>query len=259
MSTEFRGKTVIVTGAGRGIGQGIAQHMASLGATVVAVDSVERRLTRAQESLTAVEGKVIPLVTDVTSVADLQRLVDTVLQKCGSIDYLVNNAGVARQKPFLEYDEADYVLQVDVNYKGTFFATQLCAREMVKHKKGAVVNIASISAWHYTIPHSIYSGAKAAVVTFTRDAAYELGPHGVRVNCVAPGPIDTPLAAQMGASEKAGYDSVLRLGRWGQPLDIAQAVEFLCSERSAFITGQTLSVAGGADLCVLPAKATTTQ
>lgn len=254
MSAEFRGKTVIVTGAGRGIGQGIAQHMASLGATVVIVDAVERRLLRAQESLTGLEGKIIPMVTDVTSVAELQRLVDSVMEQCGAIDYLVNNAGVARQKPLLDYDEADYALQVDVNFKGTFFATQLCAREMVKRKKGVVVNVASISAFHYTIQHSIYSGAKAAVVTFTRDAAYELAPHGIRVNCVAPGPIETPLAAQMDPREKAGYDSVLRLGRWGQPLDIAQAVEFLCSEKSAFITGQTLSVAGGADLCVLPAK-----
>lgn len=254
MSSEFRGKTVIVTGAGRGIGEGIAQRMASLGATVVIVDAVERRLMRVQESLGGLEGKVIPLVVDVTKVAELQKMVDTVIDRFGAIDYLVNNAGVARQKSLLDYDEADWALQVDVNYKGTFFATQLCAREMVKRKKGVVVNVASISAFHYTIQHSIYSGAKAAVVTFTRDAAYELAPHGIRVNCVAPGPIETPLAAQMDPKEKAGYDSVLRLGRWGQPLDIAHAVEFLCSDRSEFITGQTLSVAGGADLCVLPAK-----
>lgn len=249
---DFKGKVALVTGAGRGIGLGIAELFASRGATVVMADANERRIEREVQVFSERGMEVVGVVADVTDRAAVERMVAEANGKAGPIDYLINNAGVARQKSFLECTDEDWDWQIDTNLKGTFLCTQICARQMVKRGKGAIVNIGSISAFHYTIQHSIYSSAKAAIVTFTRDTAYELGPQGVRVNCVAPGPIETPLTARhMSEAEKAAYNQALRLGRWGLPSDIANTTAFLCSDEASFITGQTISVAGGADLRVL--------
>ncbi len=250
---DFTGKVALVTGAGRGIGLGIAELFAQRGATVVMADANDRRIERETRILSEKGLKVVGVVADVTDRAAVERMVAEATDKAGPVDYLVNNAGVARQKPFLDCTDDDWHWQVDTNFKGTFLCSQIWARQAVRDNRGgAIVNIGSISSFHYTIQHSIYSSAKAAIVTFTRDTAYELGPKGIRVNCVAPGPIETPLTARhMSDAEKAAYNQALRLGRWGFPADIAHTTAFLCSEEASFITGQTISVAGGADLRVL--------
>lgn len=250
---DFTGKVALVTGAGRGIGLGIAELFARRGATVVMADANDRRIEREAQALAGQGLKIVGAVADVTDRAAVERMVAEATDKAGPVDYLINNAGVARQKPFLDCTDEDWNWQVDTNFKGTFLCSQVWAREAVRRGRGgAIVNIGSISAFHYTIQHSIYSSAKAALVTFTRDVAYELGPKGIRVNCVAPGPIETPLTARhMSEAEKKAYNQALRVGRWGLPADIAETSAFLCSEAASFITGQTISVAGGADLRVL--------
>jgi NAD(P)-dependent dehydrogenase (short-subunit alcohol dehydrogenase family) len=249
--TRLEGRVAIVTGAGQGIGHGVALCLAQAGAWVVAADAVHARAAQTAADIRTLGGQALGVQTDVTQADSVSSLVYSTLTHFGKIDILVNNAGVVVVKPIAEQTEADWDRVLDVNLKGVFLCCHRVVQEMVKQRSGAIVNIASIAAFHYTVPHVPYAASKAGVVAITRDLAYEVARHGVRVNAIAPGPIETPMmSSALTQQQKEAYARSIPLNRLGQPQDIGNAVVFLASDDASFITGATLPVSGGTDLKV---------
>ena len=250
---QLDGRVAIVTGAAQGIGHGVALSLARAGASIVVAEAVQERIPAAVAAIEATGVQALGLQTNVTQATEVERLVQETLTHFGKIDILVNNAGVVVVKRILEQSEADWDRVLDVNLKGVFLCCQRVVQEMQKHKSGAIVNIASIAAFHYTVPHVPYAASKAGVAALTRDLAYEVAPMGIRVNAIAPGPIETPMmGSALTEQQKEAYAKTVPVGRIGQPQDIGDAAVFLVSDTASFITGVTLPVAGGTDLKVSP-------
>ena len=249
--TRLNGRVAIVTGGGQGIGLGVALGLARAGAQVIIADAVPGRLARAVAEVEALGVRALGVSVDVTRADSVSGLVHAALSHFGKIDILVNNAGVVVVKPITQQTEADWNKVLEVNLKGVFLCCHRVVQEMIKQKSGAIVNIASIAAFHYTVPHVPYAASQAGVVAITRDLAYEVARHGIRVNAIAPGPIETPMMGDaLTPQQKEAYAQSIPLGRLGQPRDIGNAVAFLVSDEASFITGATLPVSGGTDLRV---------
>lgn len=240
--TEFADKVVIVTGAARGIGRSTAALFADAGAVVVGAD-------RDVEALEAVEGLSLRLGGDVGDTHDAHAIIDDTLESYGRLDVLVNNAGVWVLKPTSEITPEEWDDQLSTNLR-SFFLLIRRAYPALAEARGNVVNVASMAALRFTTPHVAYASAKAGVIALTRDLAAEYAPN-VRVNAVAPGPIDTMhLTASMTPEEKDDFGRRYPLGRMGEPEDVAHAIFFLASPKAAYITGTTLPVTGGTELGV---------
>ncbi|MRX48983.1 SDR family oxidoreductase [Paracoccus sp. S-4012] len=234
-------KTALVTGAARGIGLAATDIFLERGWQVVMVD-------RDGDELGLASGErqsVLPVVADVSIPEQVERMVAEATTRFGRIDALVNNAGVALfsrvgQTAFEQWREV-----METNLDGVFLCTQALIPAL-SETKGAIVNIASISGLRASTLRVAYGTSKAAVIHLTKQHAVELGEHGIRVNCVAPGPVRTKLAMAVHAPEIiAAYYDAIPLNRYGEAREIAEAIVFLCSEAASFITGQTLAVDGG--------------
>ena len=237
-------KVAVVTGAARGIGRAIAEQFLAQGWRVALLDIDAATLAGTAKEL----GEVLALECDVAHPAQVQTSIDRVSEQYGRIDALVNNAGIAVFKPLLEttYDEWSRVL--DVNLSGPFLCTQACAPLMLKAGGGAVVNITSISGLRASALRVAYGTSKAALDHLTKQQAAELGNLGIRVNAIAPGPVDTAMARQVHTPDiRADYHDAIPLNRYGTENEIADAVLFLCSDAASYINGQTLAVDGGFD------------
>lgn len=237
----------VVTGAARGIGLAIARLFLERGHSVAGIDIDAPTLAATAESLGATE-RFLPLRCDVADPEQVAAAVAATDAAFGRIDALVNNAGIAVFKPTLEttYDEWSRVLAVNLN--GPFLCTQLCAPVMLREGGGSVVNIASISGLRASMLRVAYGTSKAALMHLTRQHAAELGNLGVRVNAVAPGPVDTAMAKAVHTPDiRADYHDAIPLNRYGSEEEIANAVVFLCSDAASYINGQTLAVDGGFD------------
>ncbi len=244
---SFSSKVGFVTGAARGIGRAVAERFLAEGYAVALVD-IDGPTLRGTEKELAADGRVLALECDVSDPAQVQSAVDRTVAAFGRIDALVNNAGTAVFKPLLEttYDEWSRVMAV--NLDGPFICTQACAKEMLKTGGGAVVNIASISGLRASTLRVAYGTSKAAVVHLTKQQAAELGNMGIRVNAVAPGPVDTAMAKLVHTAEiRADYHDAIPLNRYGSETEIANAVWFLCSDAASYVNGQTLAADGGFD------------
>jgi len=239
------GKIAIVTGAGQGIGRGIAEKLAAEGATVVVTDVNE---ATAAKTAAALGGDAIALVADVTSRESVEAMVARVRKRFGQIDVLVNNAGWDKAGPFVDSDPADWDTVIAINLYGVLNTSKAVLPLMAEQGHGTVVNVASDAGRVGSSGEAVYSAAKGGIVAFTKTTAREMARHQVTANCVCPGPADTALFASIGGDDPKLRDALLRaipLRRLAQPSDVANAVAFLASGEASYITGQTLSVSGG--------------
>jgi NAD(P)-dependent dehydrogenase (short-subunit alcohol dehydrogenase family) len=236
-----------VTGAARGIGLAIAQWFHAHGWRVALVDIDRETLARTAVAWHGNE-RVLAVPCDVSLLDDVERAISATTALFGRIDALVNNAGVAVFKPILQttYDEWRHVMAT--NLDGPFICTQAIAPLMLRQGGGSIVHIASISGLRASTLRVAYGTSKAALIHLMRQQAAELGTQGIRVNAVAPGPVETAMAAQVHTPAiRAGYRAAIPLGRYGTPREIADAVGFLCSDAASYINGQVLAVDGGFD------------
>ncbi len=248
---NLAGKSMMITGAARGVGRGIALAGARAGAKLWLVDRDEAALKETAEECRGAES-VETLTLDITDVEAVRAQIAVL----GPIDVLVNNAGIMQTKSFFEIEEEDWDRVLAVNLKAAFFLSQAVGKKMMEQKQGSIVNIASVAArWPRPLAMP-YGVSKSGVLSLTRSMAAFFGEHGVRVNAVCPGAMDTEMLQRIGqerahlfggSPEEAILDYVgpIPMGRLGQPTDVAEAVLFLASDQARYITGQSLNVCGG--------------
>lgn len=252
MELRLDEKVAIVTGSGRGIGEAIAKTLAAAGAKVAVNDINPDRAERVAAEIRAAGGTAIGIGADIANKFQCVSLIEETREAWGRLDILVNNAAVEPVKSVIKMDEWDFQRCLDVNLKGTFFMSQLCGRVMMDENQtrggGVIVNIGSTAGVEVPLAgRAAYCASKAAVVGFARECAREYAEYGIRVNTVLPGIIDTPLTEPLMADEAVmtRWMETIPLKRVGQADEVAQAVLFLCSEASSYMTGSTLTVTGG--------------
>lgn len=243
-------KVSLVTGAGKGIGKSIALTLANEGSCVVINDINLDDANAVVREIIDCGGKSISIKADVSQSREIKSMVMESIKNFGRIDILVNNAGIQTIIPFLELSEEDWQRVIDVNLKGTFLCSQIVAKEMVKQGKGKIVNISSI---HHSIPRFNkihYDVSKAGITMLTKDMALELSKYKINVNSVAPGAIMTPMNKDIIESRVkiAEIESKIPWKRMGKPEEVAQAVLYLVSDESDYVTGSTINVDGGSSL-----------
>ena len=238
------GQTALVTGASRGIGRAVALELASAGATVAV--NYASSATAAEEvvaQIIATGGSAYALKADVSQEEQVEQLMGTVLERSGSLDVLVNNAGITRDGLLMRMKTDDWQAVLDLNLSGVFLCTRAITRTMLKQKRGRIINITSVVGLMGNAGQANYAAAKAGVIGFTRSTARELASRGITVNAVAPGFIATDMTKDLKADELL---NAIPLGRYGQPEEVAGAVRFLAADpTAAYITGQVLQVDGG--------------
>lgn len=231
----------LVTGAARGIGLATTRRFLEDGWTVAMIDRDDETLFAAADGLAGAH----PIVTDVSDPAQVDAMIAETMGQLGSIDALVNNAGVADFGPIEQTSLARWHRVMKTNLDGVFLVSQ-AATPALKLSRGAIVNIASISGLRASTLRVAYGTAKAAVIQLTLQQAVELGEYGIRANCVAPGPVRTKLAMAVHSPEIiAAYHDAIPLNRYGLEAEIAEVIHFLCSARASYVTGQTIAVDGG--------------
>ncbi len=237
---------VVVTGGARGIGLEICHTFLKRGYRVAALDTDKETLTKTKVHFN--NPDFLAIHCDVSKPHQVSRSVARIEKKFGRIDSLVNNAGVAIFKPILEVTWQDWRYIMDTNLDGAFWCTQSCAKVMLKNGGGSVVNIASISGLRASTLRVAYGTSKAAIIHLTKQQAAELGDVGIRVNCVAPGPVATEMAKLVHSKAIIkDYHDTIPMNRYGSTEEIANAVAFLCSREASYINGQTIAVDGGFD------------
>ncbi len=245
---RLKDKVAIVTGSGRGIGEGIVLRFAEEGAKLIVNDVNEADVNRVLEELKKKGAQAVAVIGSVTSRDVAQKMVDTAVEKFGKLDILVNNAGITRDAMLHKMTDAQWDQVIDVNLKGVFLCTQCAARVMREKGYGKIVNVSSTS-WRGNPGQFNYSATKAGVIGMTKTAAKELAPKGINVNVIAPGMIWTDMIkamppAMVDRMEKS-LAFIVPMNRKGQPVDIANLALFLASDESSFITGQLVHCDGG--------------
>ncbi len=237
----------LITGASRGIGKSAALSLWLSGERVALCckNSIDALETFAAELNAARKGSALALQADVSNPADVARLFDETEARLGPVEILVNNAGIAQQKLFTDLTDEDWRRMFAVSVDGTFYCCRRAVPAMVHKKRGVIVNLSSMWGQVGASCEVHYSAAKGAVIAFTKALAKELGPSGIRVNCVAPGVIRTEMNAALDAETMEALWQETPLMRLGSPEDVAAAILFLCSDRASFLTGQVISPNGG--------------
>jgi 3-oxoacyl-[acyl-carrier protein] reductase len=243
-SAPLAGQTALVTGASRGIGRAVALELAGAGATVaVNYASSSGAAEEVIAQISAAGGSAYALKADVSQEDQVEQLMAAVLERSGSLDVLVNNAGITRDGLLMRMKTEDWQAVLELNLSGVFLCTRAITRTMLKQKRGRIINITSVVGLMGNAGQANYAAAKAGVIGFTRSTARELASRGITVNAVAPGFIATDMTKDLKADELL---NAIPLGRYGQPEEVAGAVRFLAADpAAAYITGQVLQVDGG--------------
>jgi NAD(P)-dependent dehydrogenase (short-subunit alcohol dehydrogenase family) len=246
---EIKGQTAIVTGASSGLGVSFAEALAEEGVNLVIAARRYEKLVKVAEALTRKHNvKVIPIKTDVSKEDDVLSTVRTAVEKFGSLEIIVNNAGIASLSPSIDMTLEEWKKVIDINLTGVFLCARAAAREMIKRSYGKIVNIASIYGAVGDIFHAApYYASKGAVINLTRGFAIEWAPYKINVNAIAPGFFPSEMTEQVFKDEDAMKHILSRtpLGRTGEPTDLKAALLYLASPASNYVTGQTLFVDGG--------------
>jgi NAD(P)-dependent dehydrogenase (short-subunit alcohol dehydrogenase family) len=246
-SIDLSGQVALVTGAARGIGRAVARALGEAGAALALADREAELLRRTATELAAAGRRVHPIQTDVRDAAAVRRMVDECTQTLGRLDVLVNNAGGTFEAPFLQVNERGFRTLLDLNLGSVWFATQAAAVYWIANGvRARVINVSSTEGLKACPGYAAYAAAKAGVLNLTQTLAVELGPYGIRVNAIAPDYTHLEALVGVEAPDEAAIGAKIPLGRYGEPADHAGAVLFFASDLSAWITGQTLVVDGGA-------------
>jgi len=240
-----KGKIAIVTGASRGIGRSISLALSAAGATIVAMDMDQAATDAVVAELKAAGGSAIAVVGNVTVPADAENMIDIAVKEFGRVDILVNNAGITRDNIFIRMKDEDWDAVMTVNLKGAFLCSRAASKAMVKQRSGRIINIASVVGQMGNAGQANYCASKAGLIGLTKSNARELAKRNITVNAVAPGFIATAMTDALSDKVKAELTAQIPLERLGSSEDIANAVLFLASEASGYITGHVLSVNGG--------------
>jgi 3-oxoacyl-[acyl-carrier protein] reductase len=243
---NLHGKIALVTGASRGIGKAIALALAEAGADVVVnYAGSEQLAVETSAQIEAMGRRSYVVKANVGNSAEVDAMVQGVLETYGSLDILVNNAGITRDQLLMRMKEEDFDEVININLKGVFNCIKAVTRPMMKQRSGKIINISSVVASLGNAGQANYVAAKAGVIGLTKSTARELASRGINVNAVAPGFIDTDMTGKLNDEIKETLMKQIPLGRFGQPQDIAKLVLFLASDESSYMTGQTLHVDGG--------------
>lgn len=243
MSEELNGEIALVTGASRGIGKAIAEHLANMGATVIGTATSDGGAAKIAEWLEPLGGKGMCL--NVTDTGSIDEVLKTITADHGAVSILVNNAGITRDTLLMMMKPDQWDEVIDTNLSSVFRLSKAVVRPMTKARKGRIINIASVVGLTGNPGQTNYSAAKAGMIGFTRSLAREIGSRNITVNCVAPGFIDTDMTRELPDAQRDALVSQIPLSRLGDVNDIAAAVAFLASPSAAYITGETINVNGG--------------
>ncbi len=248
---RLKDRVAIVTGAGRGIGCAMAKIFSGEGAGVVVADLDFVNAAGVAGEITAGGGSALAVKVDVAEKKSVEAMVEAALEKYGRVDILVNNAGWDKVEPFLDSTEDTWDKVIAINLRGCINCCRAVLPAMISRQYGRIVNISSDAGRVGSSGEAVYSAAKGGIIAFTKTLAREMARHFINVNCVAPGPTDTQLFAEVVAASPKIAEAMVKkipLRRLAQPADIAYAVLFLASDEAAYITGQTLSVNGGLNM-----------
>lgn len=238
-------KNAVVTGGARGIGKAIAIKLAESGINVVISDIMIDEANKTAEELRRFGVKAIALKTDVSDRESVNEMVSKTVEELGSLDFLINNAGITRDNLTIRMSEQEWDMVIGINLKGTFLCSQAAAKMMMKKRFGRIVNIASVSGILGTAGQANYASSKAGVIALTKSFARELGGRNITTNAIAPGYIITEMTEKLPEKVKEAYISQIPLKRGGTPEDVAEVVKFLISPSASYITGTVINVSGG--------------
>ena len=242
---KVAGKIAVVTGAGSGIGQATAEALAGSGATVIVADIDAEKGERTVASIRGKGGSAAFLQVDVTNDASIEAFARAVEAKHGAVDIIVNGAGWGKTEPFWEGSLEFWSKLVALNFVGPMKVVKALLPKMMERGGGKIVNIASDAGRVGSLGETVYSGAKGGLIAFTKSLAREMARYNINVNCVCPGPTDTPLMAAVPEKVQESFKKAIPFRRFGKPSVVADAVLFFASDRSSYVSGQVLSVSGG--------------
>jgi 2-hydroxycyclohexanecarboxyl-CoA dehydrogenase len=242
---DLNDKIAIVTGAGQGIGKGIALKLGELGADLALIDKNSETVAETKIALEKLGRKAMTLSTDVTDFDQVNTMVENVIGTYGRVDILVNNVGWDKIEPFIKNTPDYWDFIIDLNLKSQIYCARAVLDDMIKNEKGKIVNLGSDAGRVGSMGETCYAGAKGGVIAFTKSLAREAARYKINVNCICPGPTDTPQYQAQPEKMRQALERAIPFRRVAKPEDIAKAAAFFASSESDYITGQVLSVSGG--------------